>query len=403
MSGMSGKTIQTHGTARLCITPVDSEQVFITAALAGPADTRQGAADVYQAVAQFLSEHGMLAVHERIFGSLAAYDAIVGARGERLARNGIDPATPVTYLQGNPLRGQGLAGVNMMAIRPAKPQDVWMVRDDAGLPLGRGWRRRGATFLLLQNLNGKDPRTGEDRSIQAGRMFDRADGLLRTQNTDYRSVARTWLYISGILSWYGEFNKVRSAKYGHFGLMPALGPVGEPGGSNGKAILLPASTGIEGSTPAGAAVTMDFLSARLSPGGGIEIHQMTNRKQKDAFKYGSAFSRGAAISMPGATWISLSGTAAIDEAGATMHVGDFKAQMNATLNAIEALIAQEGAGLGDLCDITCFVKLPEHVEAYHEIIAQRGLKDLAAVAVLADICRDDLLFEMDGAAVVRRP
>ncbi len=399
---MSSKTIETHGSAKLYITPVDSEQAFITAAMIGPTDTRQGASDVYQAVAEFLSEHGMVAVHERIFGSLAAQDAIVGARGERLARKGVDPATPVTYLQGNPLWGQGLSGVNLMAIRPAGPQDVWMVRDDSGRPLGRGWRRRGATFLLLQNINGKNPRIDEDRNIQAGRMFDRADELLRTQNTDYRSVARTWLYLNRILSWYGEFNKVRSAKYGHFGLMPALGPVGEPGGSNGKAILLPASTGIEGSTPAGGAVTMDFLSARLSPDSDIEIHQMTNRKQKDAFKYGSAFSRAAAIRMPQATWISLSGTAAIDEAGITMHVGDFKAQMNATLDAIEALIAQEGASLGDLCDLTCFVKLPEHVETYHEILAQRGLKDLAAVSVLADVCRDDLLFEMDGAAVVRK-
>jgi len=393
---MSGKIIQTHGSARLHITPVDCEQAFVTASPAGPADARQGAADVYRGVAEFLSEHGMLAVHERIFGSLAAHDEIVGSRGEQLARKGIDPATPVTYLQGNPLWGRGLAGVNLMAIRPAGPQDLWMVRDDTGRPLGRGWRRQGATFLLLQNINGKEPRIDEDRGIQAGRMFDRADRVLRTQNTDYRSVARTWLYLSGILNWYGEFNKVRNAKYGHFGLMP------EPGGSNGKAILLPASTGIEGSTPAGAAVTMDFLSARLSPGSDIEIRQMTNRKQKDAFKYGSAFSRGAAIRTPRATWISLSGTAAIDENGMTMHVGDFEAQMNATLDAIEALIAQEGAGLGDLCDLTCFVKLPEHVEAYHEILARRGLVDLAAVSVLADICREDLLFEMDGAAVVRR-
>jgi len=394
---MSSKTIETHGSARLHITPVDSEQVFITAAMTGPADPRQGAADVYQAVAEFLSDRAMVAVHERIFGSLAAHDAIVGARSERLARKGVDPATPVTYLQGNPLWGRGFAGVNMMAIRPAGPQEVWMVRDDAGRPVGRGWKRQGATFLLLQDLNGKDPRIDEDRSIQAGRMFDRADRLLRTQDTDYRSVARTWLYLSRILSWYGEFNKVRNAKYGHFGLMP------EPDSSNGKGILLPASTGIEGSTPTGAAVTMDFLSARLSPGSVIEIHQMTNSKQKDAFKYGSAFSRAAAIRMPHATWISLSGTAAIDEAGMTMHAGDFKAQMNATLDAIEALIAQEGAGLGDLCDLTCFVKLPEHVDAYHEILTHRGLKDLAAVPVLADICRDDLLFEMDGAAVVRRP
>jgi len=393
---MSSKTIETHESARLYATPVDSQQTFITATIAQPTDPRRAAVDAYRALGELLSDRGMVAVHERVFGSLADHDAILEARAEQLAGKRVDPATPVTYLQGNPLWGAGFAGVNLMAVKPAGPQDVWVVRDDAGLPCGRGWKRPGATFLLLQNLSGKAQLADQQRSAQADRMFARADELLRAQNTDYRSVARTWLYIDRILSWYDDFNKARSAKYEQFGLMS------KPGGSNGKAILLPASTGIEGATPAGAAVTMDLLSAQISPDSSIEIHQMTNRKQKDAFKYGSAFSRGAAIRMPRVTWISLSGTAAINETGVTMHVGDFKAQMNDTLNVVEALIAQEGACLGDLCDLTCFVKLPEHVPAYHEVLAQRGLEDLAGVPVMADICRGDLLFEMDGAAVVKR-
>jgi len=392
---MRSKTIQTHGSARIYITPLDSRQAFITGTIAEPTDAPRAAEDVYQAVGGLLSERGMVVVHERIFGSLSDHDAILDARAAQLARKGIDPTTPITYLQGNPLWGAGLAGVNLMAVRPAGPQDVWVVRDDAGRPCGRGWHRSGATFLLLQNLNGKGQLAGEDQKAQADRMFDRADELLRAQNTNYRSVARTWLYLNRILAWYDDFNRVRTAKYDRFGLMP------DPADSNGKTILLPASTGIEGATPTGAAVTMDLLSAQISPDSAIEIHQMTNRKQKDAFKYGSAFSRGAAIRMPRATWISLSGTAAIDEKGMTTNVGDFKAQMNDTLDTVEALIAQEGACLGDLCDLTCFVKLPEYVPTYHEVLAERGLEDLAGVAVMADICRGDLLFELDGGAVVR--
>ena len=280
---MSSKTIQTHGSARLYITPVDSQQAFITATITQQTDARQAAEDVYQAVGELLSDRGMATVQERVFGSLSDHDAILGVRAAQLALKGVDPATPVTYLQGNPLWGAGLAGVNLMAVKPAGPQDVWVVRDDAGLPCGRGWKRPGATFLLLQNLNGKGQLADEDRNAQADRMFGRADELLRSQNTDYRSVARTWLYINRILAWYDDFNKVRTAKYGQFGLMP------DPADTNGKAILLPASTGIEGATPAGAAVTMDLLSAQMSPDSSIEIRQMTNRKQKDAFKYGSAF------------------------------------------------------------------------------------------------------------------
>ncbi len=167
-------------------------------------------------------------------------------------------------------------------------------------------------------------------------MFDLAERALRRLGTDYHSVARTWLYVSDILSWYGDLNKSRSACYRRFGLMPEH--------ANGR-ILLPASTGIEGDTPSGAAVTMDLLAVELEPGSSIEVHQMTNPRQKDAFAYGSAFSRGAAVSAPGGTWISFSGTAAIDEAGVSCHPGDFRAQMHMTLDVVEALIGQEGASL----------------------------------------------------------
>lgn len=394
---MISKSIQTQGTIRLYITPVDSEQAFITARPASACDSAKAAAEAYDALAGFLAAQGMAVVHERVFGSLCDHETIVSARAQRLAAAGMESDSPKTFLVCNPLWGSGLAGVSMMAVRPGRPDDVWTVRGDDGSALGRGWRRLGATFMILQNLSGFSPQAPESPSDQTDRMLDRAAEILRGQSATYRHVARTWMYLHRILTWYDDFNRVRNAKYGTFGLMP------EPQSGNGRAILLPASTGIEAATPSGAAVTMDLLATKLDDDAKVELHQMTNERQKDAFKYGSAFSRGAAIRLPEATWISLSGTAAIDEKGVSKYIGDFRAQMNDTLNAVEALIAQEGASLKDLCDATCFVKRPEHVEMFHEILAERGLSDMPAVPVLADVCRDDLLFEIDGAAVARRP
>jgi enamine deaminase RidA (YjgF/YER057c/UK114 family) len=227
--------------------------------------------------------------------------------------------------------------------------------------------------------------------VQTTRMFEAAQGLLRGIGTDYRSVARTWLYVSDILSWYGKLNGARSACYRRFGLMPAAGS---------RAILLPASTGIEGRAPSGAAVTMDLLATVLEPGSRIEVGQMTNPRQKDAFAYGSAFSRGAAIRMPDATWISFSGTAAIDEAGLSCHPGDFRAQMHMTLDVVEALLAQEGAGLADICNATLFLKHAACAAECRRVLRERGLEDLPGVPVVADVCREELLFEMDGTAAV---
>ncbi|MCD6303514.1 MAG: hypothetical protein J7M21_00960 [Planctomycetes bacterium] len=394
---MAAKTIRRNGTATLYYTPLGQKQGCITAVITEAGRPAQAAAEAYGQVVKLLAEEDMEVVHERIFGSLADSRDVLEKRREVLQAGGVDWQTPVTYLQGRPLAGRGLAGINLLTVRRDRTEAIWTVPDETGRPCGRAWRRDGATFLLLQNLHGRAEDAAEaDQCTQAARMFDRAERILRSQNASYRSVTRTWLYLANILAWYDDFNRVRSTRYDRFGLMPRRES------HNGRAILLPASTGIEGQGLNRAAATLDLLATIVEPGSPVEIHQMSNPRQKDAFKYGSAFSRGAAIRLPDATWISISGTAAIDESGASCHIGDFRGQMNMTLDNIETLIAQEGASLSDLCDATVFLKRPEDVETYRRIAAERGLENLPGVPVIADVCRDDLLFEMDGAAVVSK-
>jgi len=392
------KTTSRNGTACLHVTALDDDLAYITAVPAAHDDPQQAAAAVYGKVAEFLADLRMEIVHERVFGSLVSHERVLAGRRIALLAGGVSAETPASYLQGRPFWGEGLAGVNLMAVGATSPKAVWTIADKSGVPSGRAWRRHGATFLFLQSMHGRVEGNGADnsRDAQADRMFLRADELLRSQKTSYQNVTRTWIYLSKILDWYNDFNSVRSRRYAALGLMP------EPEEAGGNHLLLPASTGIEGYGPAGAAAAMDVLATVLEPDSPIEIHQMTNRKQKDAFRYGSAFSRGAAIRMPQATWISISGTAAIDEDGVSLLPGDFRGQMNQTLDTIEALIAQEGATLADLCDVSLFVKRPEDAAACGEVLAERGLQDLPGVPVIADVCRDDLLFEADGAAVVAK-
>jgi enamine deaminase RidA (YjgF/YER057c/UK114 family) len=394
---MSSRTTHARGAATVYVTPAGDDQAYLSAIVnAEGADVRQATRDAYGMVADILRDRQMQVVHERIFGSLKADTTVLTVRAEALDRHGLAADTPTTYVQGRPLWGEGLAGVSLMAVRPRQAGDVWTITDGAGRACGRGWRRCGATFLVLQNLHGRreDLETDNSHAAQADRMFDRAEQILRSQQTTYRNVTRTWIYLSNILGWYSDFNKVRTAKYSRFGLMPS------PESTNGHPILLPASTGIEGDGASLAAATMDLLATILEPGSPIEVHQMSNPKQKDAFRYGSAFSRGASLRLPGATVISISGTAAIDERGVSVFPGDFRAQMLKTIDNIEALIASEGATLADLCDATVFLKRAEDVAVYRQVMAERGLEDLPGVPVVADVCRDELLFEMDGAAVL---
>jgi enamine deaminase RidA (YjgF/YER057c/UK114 family) len=224
-------------------------------------------------------------------------------------------------------------------------------------------------------------------------MFDRAERILRENGASYRDVVRTWFYLSDILDWYAAFNKARNEKYGEFGIMP--GPV------DGD-LLLPASTGIRGDIPSGAPATMDLIAATGESGSLPTIKQLTNTAQLDAFRYGSAFSRGAVIDEPDVSLIQVSGTAAIDQQGKTQFVDDIRGQIGCTFEKIEKLMDREGAGLKDIAAATVFVKRPEYAPVFWEMASDHGLEEFPAVCVIADVCRDELLFEIDAEAVVRR-
>jgi enamine deaminase RidA (YjgF/YER057c/UK114 family) len=245
------------------------------------------------------------------------------------------------------------------------------------------------TYLQLQNIQEQ----GGSRPDQVRGILESAEGILRRNGATYKDVARTWFYLSDILDWYADFNKARSEKYGEFGIMP--GPVE-------ATLLLPASTGIGVSVPSGAAASMNLLAVMENEGRPSRVRKLTNPGQLDAFRYGAAFSRGAIIEEDDATLIQVSGTAAIDEHGVSLYPGDIRSQVICTLDKIETLLKQEDAGLADICAATVFIKRPEYEEVFKEVVADRGLADLPVVCVVADVCREELLFEIDAEAVVRK-
>ena len=99
----------------------------------------------------------------------------------------------------------------------------------------------------------------------------------------------------------------------------------------------------------------------------------------------------------------VSGTASVDEYGNTVHPGDFDCQARRTLDNIESLLASGGAVFDDICQASAFVKRPQDVKRLHRILQLRGLENLPIVCTIEDVCRDDLLVELDATAVIARP
>jgi enamine deaminase RidA (YjgF/YER057c/UK114 family) len=347
------------------------------------------AAETYGRIAETLRKHRLTIVHERVFGSLSVERIVMAERSQAFLAHGVPPATPVTCIQGHPAWGAGLAGVIIQAVPAGQVRTLL----DGDAPCGRAWRSNGAEFLVLQKITGEHDGQGdkESRGSQVRRMLDRAEHILREQGGSFRDVVRTWFYLADILEWYPEFNKVRNETYSEYGIMPDLG--------DGD-LHLPASTGIRGDVRSGVAAAMDLVAIVGDAASCPAVMQLTNRGQLDAFRYGSAFSRGALIRGHGTSLFQLSGTAAIDERGKSLFVGDIRGQITCTLDKVGALMAQVGADLHDISAATVFVKRPEYVEAFRDITAERGLENLPAVCVVADVCREELLFEIDAEAMI---
>jgi enamine deaminase RidA (YjgF/YER057c/UK114 family) len=367
-------------------------QAFLVVSVRSPVDAVQVTEDSYMRIAGALREHRLEIVHERIFGSLSVEPSVIAARHRAFHIHGLAPDNPITFLQGSPPWGEGFAGTIIHATSTSSADDIWTIRDGKE-PCGRGWRRNGVTHLCLQNINAKHNSSVDDenRHGQVQQMLDRAERILRENGASYRDVARTWFYLSDILAWYASFNKVRNEKYGEFGIMPRSGD---------RDLLLPASTGISGDTHSGSAATMNLI-AIVGDAGRRKVKQLTSAAQLDAFRYGSAFSRGALIQAPEVSLIEVSGTAAIDQQGRSQFLGDIRGQISCTLDRIETILGQAGAGLRDVIAATVFVKSPEYVPVFWEMAKDRGLEEFPAVCIVADVCREELLFEIDAEAAVK--
>ncbi len=162
---------------KFSVTWVGKGRAFLVASVRSPIDAGHAAFASYVRIAKVLKEWGMEVVHERIFGCLGVEPSVRIGRRRALQSRGIQADGQVTYVEGRPPWGEGLAGVIIHAV---SADDVWTITD-GGVPCGRGWRRNDSTYLMLQNIQAlnKGDRQIMAKPLQARLMFERAERILR--------------------------------------------------------------------------------------------------------------------------------------------------------------------------------------------------------------------------------
>ena len=394
---MIQRSIELHPTYKLYSTSLYNQLFLSVSITERDADPEKTTEEIYSRIAEILAASSSQIIHERCFAKVELHQQIQRARACTLGKHQIQVNTPVTFVEGESCFESTIAGFQIRALTPALGTDIRTIIDD-GIPKGRVWNINGSTFYMLQSIDGGATNGvgHSNKKVQSEAMFRQAERLLRAQGSTYQDVVRTWIYISDILDWYDDFNVVRNHCYSEYGF------IGNDRQVQAEQIYLPASTGIEGRNASGRAAVMDVLAIHSSPKSTTKVRPIYGPKQKSPFRYGSAFSRAIVIEEAQSKLILVSGTASIDENGISVFIGDPAAQMKQTLKVVSALIAPEGASLQDLCEATVFLKREQDFSIYQNIAKESGISNSPTVNVIADVCREELLFEIDAAFIIEK-
>ena len=244
-----------------------------------------------------------------------------------------------------------------------------------GRIIGNYFEDANAKYCILGDIRPRN--LGSSPGAQTGDVLRRIQRTLMTVGMDFRHVVRTWFYNDRILDWYGEFNKARATFFERQGFE-----------------VIPASTGIGTPNAAGSALIAKAIAV-MPKNASVTIRSVDSPLQCEASAYGSVFSRALEVADPAARVLYVSGTASIAPNGDTEHVGNAAKQIEKTMEVVDAMLAENGMILADTVRAIGYFRRREHIPLWHHYCRNRGLEPMPILLTECEICRDDLLFEIE--------
>lgn len=211
------------------------------------------------------------------------------------------------------------------------------------------------------------------------------------KDTGFPHLVRCWNYLPRInvaddgLERYRHFNVGRqeafiSARHSHLAGAPSACALGTTGGD----------------------LVVYFLASRAEP------HAIENPRQMSAYHYpdqygpsSPTFSRATLLPLPGAEALFVSGTASI-LGHESLHHGDVAEQTAETLRNIGVVVEQANLksclgkfSIRDLC-MKAFIRRKEDMETVSRILREQVGSEIDVIWLQADICRAELMVEIEA-------
>jgi len=328
---------------------------------------------MFETLSTFIRAHNATIVSQDVYGSCKLHRQGMTALKKLFGQIN----WPVTWLEGYGPGEKTLTGTQIYAVSQTNIEHVKL----DGQFIGNTFEDKDAKYCILGNLKPTDATA--PKNIQARQTFEKMQTALNLVGMDFSNIVRTWLYINDILSWYDEFNKIRTAFFEEQNLFQKL---------------VPASTGIGVVNPAGTAMTTELLAIKPK-NQNVLIRPVPSPLQCPAVDYKSSFSRAVEITLSDHRRLYISGTASIAPNGKTAHIGDVEKQIARTMEVVQAILKSCKMTWDNTSRAIAYFKNIDNLPLLDKYCSQNSLPPMPIAAAHGEICRENLLFEIEIDAV----
>ena len=329
--------------------------------------------NIYSEIVKYLVENKLVIVSQFLFGT--EKHKIDNKEYADKFLNGIK--WPVTVLKQETMNGGYEWGTILSTISTNNLNPVY----DGETVIGNYFEDNYSGYFVFGGL--LPGNSGQSNISQSKQSFKVLESVLAKAGMNIYNVARTWFYLNHLLNWYDDFNSVRNDYFTLKGIYEKL---------------IPASTGIGAANLNDCAVLFGGYAIKQKDSS-ITISPVESPYQCPASDYKSSFSRAIEISHPDHSQVLISGTASISPDGKSAHIGDIDKQIELTMKVVQGILQSRNMNWENVTRGIAYFKNRNDINSFYQYCNAKELPLMPISTIQADICRDELLFEIEVDAV----
>jgi enamine deaminase RidA (YjgF/YER057c/UK114 family) len=274
---------------------------------------------------------------------------------------------------GDSISNNKTVGAYICAIKPNTSEKIKFlyIKNKQKIITGVYFKTKNFSFLSKTGLS--DKTKNKNFNDETKNEYKEIEKMLGKYRFNFKDIHRFWNYMGDILNYYADFNKTRDFYFNKHHI-----------------VKYPAATGIEAKL-----INKNiFIGFEAIKGKNIKIKTLSSNMQKEAYKYGSKFSRAILLSNNNIKKIYVSGTSSIDKNGKSILTSQPRKNIEYVIKAIKNILSQENLTMNDITMSYVYGINNSILDIFKKIYAKKHF-NFPFIELETPICRKDLLFEME--------